>query len=72
MRYKEKESVPCPACGRMMHPDSLIFHMRKKAVFEVYDWFNKRPIDQISFEKECPHEFYIRANQTLEPKFSIE
>lgn len=61
--------IECPACGKPVLKSTLIFHMRKKAVFEVYE-AHKTNTDISALS--CPHEVYIQDNQVLEPKFSIE
>lgn len=59
----------CPVCGLEMPKKSLIYHIRKKAVFEVYDAY-VGPTDT-SVIDICPHQTYIEENQTSESKFRI-
>lgn len=62
------QMTKCPVCGAEIPEKNLVFHLRKKSVFEVYQAYKeKKLIDETS----APHEFYIQANQVYEPKFKI-
>lgn len=60
----------CPVCGYKTKKGSLIFHMKKKAVFEVYQWVTTGPYPETKIE-ECPHEQYILDHSIAQTKFTI-
>lgn len=67
--------VECPVCGKSIEEKNLIFHFRKRAVFEVYDWFKGVAtagiISADAGLKSCPHEQYMQENVTFEKKFKV-
>ena len=62
------EKIKCPVCGFEMPEKSLIFHIKKRATFEVYDAYTKGQKVLLDF---AHHEAYIQANSTTERVFKI-
>ena len=46
----------CPVCGIVLQKRNMIFHMRKRSVFEIYDWYKDGYADGLDPLGNAPHQ----------------
>lgn len=59
------QRIKCPVCDKEMESKSLIYHFKKKAVFEVYNAYTS-PV-----ALDIPHQKYIEKHSSMVTKFTI-
>jgi hypothetical protein len=61
----------CPVCGIVLQKRNMIFHMRKRSVFEIYDWYKDGYADGLDPLGNAPHQRYIEQHSRTEKKFTM-
>jgi hypothetical protein len=62
---------PCPVCGKVFTDKTLIYHMRKTAMFEIYVAYQNDDIGIFPIKGLAPHQYYIEENSKSVSKFTI-
>lgn len=68
---------PCPVCGKIFNENTLIFHIRKTAMAEIYEAYCNEvfeetvTLSQDYIRKVAPHQNYIEENSVTIQKFTI-
>lgn len=70
-----KTKKPCPVCGKIFNENTLIFHIRKTAMAEIYEAYITEKIEEgvtlALIDDIAPHQYYIEQNSVTIQKFTM-